>query len=524
MKQLGICLTIRLYSHFVGSGDAAGRERIMFQTVNPESVGVSSESLHSYLRFLRRCGVNMHSLLMMRGNKIFAEYYWSPFTRDFHHRMYSQTKSYVAIAIGLLEAEGKLRLTDRIVDLLPEKCTGESAEFLKTQTVEDMLTMRTGVRQSSWWFSDPDPDKTRVYLRQGSGTYPAGMLFSYDSPGSSVLTELADKLAGKPFLEYLQEKLFSKMGAFQNAQMIQTPNGVSWGASGLLCTTRDLAAMGRLLLQGGNWNGQQLIPECFVRKATSRIADNASARANNRVFGHGYGYQIWKTEQDGFAFSGMGGQLTVALPGRDFLFVCTSDNQGFASASDLMINGLFHLVTDNMRDTPMPAEPEQVQALEDMVSGLRLRYQENLCPENMAGAVDGVRYVCRENPMGITEFTFRFRENGGWLHYTNAQGEKVLPFCIGKNEFCKFPQLGYSDIRAGVHDPDSDFRYDAAVSAGWVEPGKLTLQVWIIDRYIGNMTAEFAFRGDVAAVRMHKTAEDFLEEYQGTLFAQAAQK
>lgn len=494
----------------------------MFRTVTPESVGIRSGSIRAYLKFLKRSGVNMHSLLMMRGDRIFAEYYWSPFDRDFHHRMYSQTKSYVAVAIGLLEEEGKLRLSDKILDHFPEKLTGEAAEFLKEQTIEDMLTMRTGVELGGWWFSDPDPDKTRVYLRQPSGAYPAGCLFAYDSPGSSVLTELADKLAGKPMLEYLKEKLFSKMGAFQTAGMIKTQNGVSWGASGLLCTTRDLAAMGRLLMKGGLWNGQRLMNESYIRKATSRIVDNTLVKSSGRAFCHGYGYQSWKTEQDGFAFSGLGGQLTVALPEKDFLFVCTGDNQGYDCASDLTVNGLFQLIVDELRDSPLPEDPEEAAALAADTANLELSALSNLHRDNIASRIDGQTYLCRENPMGIREFTLRFTETGGELRYINAQGEKVLPFGLGKNVFCKFPQLGYSQELAGIHDESSDFKYTAAVSAGWMEEAKLTLWVQIIDKYFGNMTAEFSFKGDLAAVRMRKTAEDFLEEYQGSLCARKA--
>ena len=494
----------------------------MFPSIAPEQAGVSAKSLRSYLKFLKRGGVNMHSLLLMRGDNILAEYYWAPFTKDFCHRMYSQTKSYVSIAIGLLEAEGKLKLSDRILDHFPEKRAGEPGAFLKLQTVEDMLTMRTGIRQSGWWFSDPDPDKTRVYLRQPDGVYPAGSLYAYDSPGSSVLTELVDKLAGKPMLAYLKEKLFDEMGAFRTADMIRTPNGVSWGASGLLCTTRDLAAMGRLLMREGAWNGKQLLPRAYVRKATSRITDNSRPSSSSQAFSYGYGYQIWKTEQDGFAFSGLGGQLTVAVPGRDFLMVCTGDNQGFASSTDLTVNGLFQLVIDEMADGPVPEDPAQTAALAAATSDLKIFFQENLCQENIAPRIQGQRYLCRENPMGIREFTFRFTESAGELRYVNAQGEKVLPFGLGKNVFCQFPQLGYSDLLAGVHDESSDFQYAAAVSAGWVEEAKLNLRVQIIDKYFGNMTAEFAFRGDQAAVRMRKTAEDFLEEYQGTLLAEKA--
>ena len=203
--------------------------------------------------------------------------------------------------------------------------------------------------------------------------------------------------------------------------------------------------------------------EEYLRAATARQVDNSENL--ELVFRHGYGYQIWKTEQDGFAFSGLGGQLTVALPGRDFLMVCTGDNQGFTSSSDLTVNALFQLIVDEMEDTPIPEVQTETAALAEETACLALSHLENLCPKNIACKIHGQRYLCRENPMGITEFTFRFTDGGGELHYVNAQGEKVLPFGLGKNVFCKFPQLGYSRELAGVHDEHSDFKYDAAVSA-----------------------------------------------------------
>ena len=168
------------------------------------------------------------------------------------------------------------------------------------------------------------------------------------------------------------------------------------------------------------------------------------------------------------------------------------------------------------------AESDFAARLQTFTEARKLFYLPGPTESPFADEIWGRTYRLRENPMGIREFTFRFTESGGELRYVNAQGEKVLPFGLGKNVFCQFPQLGYSDLLAGVHDESSDFKYAAAVSAGWVEEAKLNLRVQIIDKYFGNMTAEFAFRGDQAAVRMRKTAEDFLEEYQGTLLAEKA--
>ena len=88
----------------------------MFTLTTPENVGIASESVIRFIEKLEKRGARTHGILMMRNGKIFAEGYWKPFHKDFCHRMYSQTKSIVGIAIGLLEEEGKLALDDKIVD------------------------------------------------------------------------------------------------------------------------------------------------------------------------------------------------------------------------------------------------------------------------------------------------------------------------------------------------------------------------------------------------------------------------
>ena len=76
----------------------------MLQTITPEQAGISSKWVTKLIQTLNKRGLATHDLLLMRGDRIFAEYYWKPFHKDFCHRQYSQTKSYVSVAIGLLEA------------------------------------------------------------------------------------------------------------------------------------------------------------------------------------------------------------------------------------------------------------------------------------------------------------------------------------------------------------------------------------------------------------------------------------
>ena len=93
----------------------------MFKTVTPETAGISSSHVEKFISALNKRNMKMHSVLLCKGYGIFGEFYWKPFDREFCHRMYSQTKSYVSIAIGFLLDEGKLSLDDKICDYFPEK-------------------------------------------------------------------------------------------------------------------------------------------------------------------------------------------------------------------------------------------------------------------------------------------------------------------------------------------------------------------------------------------------------------------
>lgn len=484
----------------------------MFKTVSPESVGVYSGHVADYISYLKRRGIIMHSVIMLKGNDIFAEYYYAPFDKDFRHRMYSETKSYVSIAIGLLEEEGKLNLDDKIVDWFPEKIDQELPEFLKEQTIRNMLMMETSADLDNW-FRSGNPDRVNHYFHARSKPYPPGTMWDYDSAGSQVLCALVEKITGKLMLDYLREKLFNKMGTFKTAEILKTPNGVSWGDSALVCTPRDMLSFGRFVMNYGTWNGERLMNEEYLRTATSKLANNEQAGFYSAEHG-GYGYQIWKMERDSFAFVGMGGQLTICVPDKDFIFVCTGDNQGNPHAYELIINGLFDCVVNKIEDSPVEVCEEEVQRLKEETYDLKLWHIKGKEKTSLTEEINGKTFKCKENRCGITEFSLEFDENKGTFKYTNEQGYKEIPFGINENVFGKFPQLGYSNEYGAVRTTDG-FMYDCAASGAWIEEKKFRLRIQIIDKYFGQLTVTFAFKGDVVSVLMEKTAEDFLDEYHG---------
>lgn len=483
----------------------------MFEKMTPEQAGVASGDIAALIKILEDAGCVTHDLLMMKGDKIFAEYYWEPFHKDFLHRQYSQTKSFVGVAIGLLVDDGKVKLDDPIVSYFPEKLDGPVPEYLAMQTVRDMLMMCTcGDPKIHWLWSD-DYDRTHIYLNHSSADHKPGLRWKYDSPGSQVLCSLVEKLAGMPMLEFLKERLFNEMGVFQTARMLKCKNDDSWGDSAMLCTARDMAAFGLLVMRLGNWNGKQLMSADYLREATSPLVNNDET-GFNRHLGQGYGYQIWSI-RNGFAFVGMADQLTYCIPEKDLVFVINSDNQGNPAAREIISAVFQHLIVDKMADTPLPeAEPVEI-------GPLKLAAQKGRSFSPMMEKIAGKTFLCEKNQPGIEKFSFTFDEQGGQWRYTNAQGDKVLPFYWNENCYGKFPQDGYCTEHAGLPGTDG-YRYNCATSAAWSSDVQLSLRCQLIDDSYGSFSARFAFEDGDADVILVKSAQAFiLDEYTGAITA-----
>ncbi len=487
----------------------------MFKKITPEEAGVSSAHVADYISVLKRRGFAIHNIIMMKGDKIFAEYYWKPFHKDFLHRMYSQTKTHAAIAIGFLEQEGKLSLDDKLVDIFRDKITTPIPESLEKQTIREMLTMTT-VNGHRWWMDHPgENDRTAMYLNNRSlNTRPASTLWNYDTDGSYMLGAVAERVSGMPLFDFLYDRLYKKLGAFENAYMLLSRDDVAWGDSGLISTPRDMLAFARFVMNYGKWNGEQILNEKFLRDATSKLVDNRST-AHNQYMNMGYGYQIWRGERNSFSFRGMGMQDTLCFPDQDIILLINSDIQYNAAARPIVYTSFVDLLIDKVSSTPLPKDPEAEARLAKETENLELVSVQGLEDSPYREIINGKVYKLDPNPMGITKMSFHFNDaKTGEIRYTNEQGDKVLPFGVNHNIYGKFPQLGYAGLHGCVPTTDG-MMYDDAVSLAWTEENRVLVFIQIIDQYYGNMSWTIGFRDGRIAMEMYKNGEYFLNEYQG---------
>ena len=483
----------------------------MFHSVTPEQAGIASEKVLEFLRILDKNHFCTHSILMARGDKLFCEGYYAPFNREFKHRMYSVSKSFVGVAVGLAVEDGLLTLEDPFVKFFPEYLNEHTNTMLEQMTIRDMLTMETAMIERIWWFSSGTDDRCEVYFRTEAERI-AGTTWTYDSPGSFMLCALVERLTGKPFLEYLKDRFLIKAGFSNDAYCLQCPGGHSFGDSGVLCTAMDLLVFARFVMDGGKIDGVSYMNEDFLKEATSKQVSN-DHDGSVSFDSYGYGYQIWKAPNDGFAFVGMGDQFAICDREKDFIFVVNSDNQGHSPATRaILYETLYRVIVDNLGEA-LPENAKAHEELKTYISNMKLFCLPGKQASSFATELHRRTYQLDTNPMGIEYVHFEFRGDEGELTYKNAQGIKRIPFGFGHNVFSKFPQENYADKIATVPAPGN--MYDCAVSAEWTEERKLLIKVQIIDIYFGNMSMEFGFLDDKVGICMRKNAEAFLDEYQG---------
>ncbi len=484
----------------------------MFQSVSPQCAGISREACEAFVRKLSGPEFDLHSLILARGSLIFAEGYRSPFGPDSLHRMYSQTKSLVGVAAGLLAEEGKIDLDAPLCSYFPDKLSAGAGPWLRAQTVRQTLTMQTSVR-CPFWIDEREHDRVKLYFSQPDH-HPAGTSFAYDTDGSQVLTSLIERVSGKTLLGFLRERLFNRMGAFQTARMLTVPGGDSWGDGGLLATTRDMLAFARLVMDRGAWEGEQLMSADYLKQATS-FQVSTCYNANPVCQNFGYGYHFWITERGGFACVGLGDQLTICQPDLDLIFCCTADHQGNDPAHEKLFKAFFEMICDHIEEELLPDDAKGPVSF-----GGSLRAVAGFESVPLAEKINGVKYLCSENRTGIREFSFSFEEDAVVFNYVNAQGVKRMRCGLGRCLPGKFPEYGYSRLVGGEKSIARSL-YDAQFSAAWVSDSQLQLKVQIVDMYIGNMTANFCFRDKLCSVVMMKNAYDFLNEYWGEFTAEA---
>ncbi len=469
-----------------------------FKTNIPEKLGIPSNALENFLKRLEEQQLPLHSAIIMRHDQICMETYYAPYDKDTLHRMFSITKSFVSVAIGLLAEEGKLSLDDKIIDYFPEK-KPEAGFFPYTAmlTIREMLAMTTCHDKTTYKNAGTDDWVSTFFTTPP--THVPGTNFAYDTSSTHVLGALVEKLSGMKLLDYLRSKGLDELGFSKDAYVLCDPCGISMGGSGLCATSRDILIMMMLIAKDGSLNGKQYLPRDYIISAKSKHSDPYGKQSTLEEM-QGYGYQIWMTRNGGYVLFGMGGQLALYVPDKDIFMITTADAQGRQGGVQLIYDAFWDEIYARIEDDELPENDAAYKSLESFCASRKLCHIPGDVFSPLAECVNHIKYVCDSNNCGVQSVQLDFDSpESGTLSYKNEAGNHKLTFGMGRNEYGIFP--GY------------DLKY--AASAAWRMENYLLIKIQIIDSAVGNMYIGLSFKDDFVTVMLRKTVENLFNEYNG---------
>ncbi|MEZ5839708.1 MAG: serine hydrolase [Hyphomicrobiales bacterium] len=276
------------------------------------------------------------SLLVVHDGNIVAEDYFLGTGPDDRRISWSMAKSVLSALFGIAIGEGAISSLDaNVADYVPALKGGAYDGV----SIRNVLNMASGVAFNEDYLDfNSDINRMGRVLALGKSMdafaaelkareRPAGLARQYVSIDTHILGMVLRAATGKRVPDYLSEKLWTKLGAGPGTYYLTDGYGVAFVLGGLAMTTRDYARVGQLFLDGGRWQGEELVPAGWVRDSTT---PNAPPTVNqNDVFG--YGYQWWvPTEPDGeFYAVGIYGQYIYINPKARIVVVKTAADRNF---------------------------------------------------------------------------------------------------------------------------------------------------------------------------------------------------
>ena len=222
--------------------------------------------------------------LIIKNDTLIYEQYYRGYDRSKISAFFSVTKSVTSLLVGIAVDEGYIKnVHDPVTDYIPE-LKKKDPRFQKL-TIEHLLNMQAGLKFSEEYNKNPFRDITRLFygrnqlavIKKLKFSRDPGEIYDYNSVTTAILGIVLEKAIQRPYVAYLEEKVWKPLGMEYDASMSLDDKKHRSAKSyyGLNATAIDLAKIGQLYMNGGNWNGKQIVSKEWVEKsATPNIAEN----------------------------------------------------------------------------------------------------------------------------------------------------------------------------------------------------------------------------------------------------------
>jgi CubicO group peptidase (beta-lactamase class C family) len=388
----------------------------------PESQGVASSGISAFIKAADKTIDSLHSFMLLRHGTVVAEGWWRPYRPEVPHMLFSLSKSFTSTAVGFAVAEGRLSVDDSVLSFFPDDAPKKVSANLAAMKVHHLLSMSTGHDQDATerTLRRRDRNAARAFLSLAVEHAP-GTHFAYNSAASYMLSAIVQKLTGQTLLEYLTPRLFEPLGiqgATWESYVNHEGSAINFGGWGLNVKTEDIARLGQLYLQKGVWNGQRLLPDAWVKAATSKQVSNAPNP--NPDWEQGYGYQFWRCQPDGvYRGDGAFGQYCIIMPEQDAVLAITSGVADMQAVLSLVWDKLLPAIGTE----PLAENGSAEKKLAASLSQLKLAPPQGQAVSPLAAQLSGKTYTFEHNYETLQSLSFDF-ENSQIAYQLRGRGKR----------------------------------------------------------------------------------------------------
>jgi CubicO group peptidase (beta-lactamase class C family) len=427
-----------------------------WRTASPESQGLDSQVLASVIDEVVQKQLGVHSLLVIRHGYAVLDAYFYPYDGNSPHDLASVTKTVTSVLTGIAVDRGVIKLDQPLLSFFANEAPKNPDDQKRKITVGDLLRMESGLdcgytpgeleleqmkRSPNWvQFALALPMK-----------YEPGTHSSYCSPGYHLLGSVIASAAHMSELEFGRKYLFEPLG-IQGVVWADDPQGRShgWGDSHLL--PQDVAKIGYLYLNGGNWNGTQIVPASWVTMSTT---PRSGARGEPGGLGYEWGASNGPNGRQ-FGGTGRGGQTLIVWPDLDMVVVST------AGGNTGQINQMVRQAVKS--NQALPANGDAYTRLENNLRGAAkappTAVTATIPP--MANSISGVVYEFPVNSSRLDSLSLSFSKAGESTLVVKYYGQ-LFRFPVGLDGTYRVSHTGPFQLIAGAMGKwtgDSEFLLD----------------------------------------------------------------
>lgn len=412
--------------------------------------------------------INLIDLVILQNDKVLAQFCKKPYRKDGKRLLFSMTKSFTSLAVGIAIDKKLINLNDTMASFFQEELPKCPHPNLLKMQIRHLLTMTTGLHDNTYADLFPQKNWVKAFLAQNFPHEP-GTYYRYSTHATHMLSAIIQKISGMSLEDFLNSHLFLRMG-IKEVQWERSPEGLIAGGMGLSLNIPSLIKIVHLLINKGLYKKDRIISEDYITLATSTqaIKQDDKNNPNQYFFGHHYGFQFHISQDNTYRADGAFGQFCVIRPDRKVAIIATSQKTKTERFLEIihkyLINAVSH--TDDISQ----------KQLSDYLSGLSFP-----CPA-ANGAINKVpqcAFSIEANELNIK--TIRFYEKKLSLIFSDGiQDEIAIDFTqivYGKSHFIK-------DLQVHLQEH--------GVFAGWENVNILRITIYYIETpYVGEYRFQF---------------------------------